>query len=67
MIPNLGQLQRINLREAWKNEATDFTPWLAQSENLNQLTDALGLSDTVHIDRLLSYGFRKRQTASLDR
>ncbi len=45
MIPNLSHLQRINLREAWKNEATDFTPWLAQTENLNQLADALGLSD----------------------
>lgn len=45
MIPNLGQLQRINLREAWKNEASDFTPWLAQAENLNQLADALGLSE----------------------
>jgi hypothetical protein len=45
MIPNLSQLQRINLREAWKNEASDFTPWLAQTENLNQLADALGLSD----------------------
>lgn len=45
MIPNLGQLQRINLREAWKNEASDFTPWLAQADNLNQLADALGLVD----------------------
>ncbi len=45
MIPTLGQLQRINLREAWKNEASDFTPWLAQVENLNQLADALGLSE----------------------
>ena len=45
MIPNLGQLQRINLREAWKNEAADFTPWLAQPDNLNQLADTLGLSD----------------------
>jgi hypothetical protein len=45
MIPNLGQLQRINLREAWKNEASDFTPWLAQTDNLNQLAEALGLSD----------------------
>jgi nitrogen fixation protein len=45
MIPTLGQLKRINLREAWKNEALDFTPWLAQVENLNHLADALGLSE----------------------
>jgi hypothetical protein len=45
MTTNLAQLKRINVREAWKNEATDFTPWLAQAENLNQLADALGLSE----------------------
>ena len=26
-------------------EASDFTPWLAQPDNLNQLADTLGLSD----------------------
>ncbi|MCD2449848.1 DUF4268 domain-containing protein [Methylicorpusculum oleiharenae] len=45
MKPLLGQLQRINVREAWKNEATDFTPWLAEVENLHNLAEALGLSE----------------------
>jgi len=45
MTPELGQLQQINLREAWRNEASDFTPWLAREENLEQLADALGLSE----------------------
>lgn len=45
MKPTLAELQRINLREAWKNEATEFTPWLAQPENLGKLSDALGLGD----------------------
>ena len=45
MTPIFGEFQRINLREAWKNEALDFTPWLAQVENLNRLADALGLSE----------------------
>ena len=45
MKPKLGQLQRINLREAWKNEASDFTPWLAEVENLHNLSEALGLSE----------------------
>lgn len=45
MKPTLAELQRINLREAWKNEATEFTPWLAQPENLSKLSDALGLGD----------------------
>lgn len=41
----LSKLERVPLREAWKHEANDFTPWLAQEENLNTLADALGLSE----------------------
>jgi len=35
------------LREAWKHEANDFTPWLAETDNLNALADALGISELV--------------------
>ena len=45
MKPELAQLKRLTLREAWKNEAAEFTPWLAQPENLNMLADALGLAE----------------------
>jgi hypothetical protein len=41
----LSKLERVPLREAWKHEASDFTPWLAEEDNLNMLADALGLSD----------------------
>jgi hypothetical protein len=41
----LSRLQRVPLREAWKNESGDFTPWLAEEENLNALVDAIGLSE----------------------
>ncbi len=44
---NLSTLERVPLREAWKHEAGDFTPWLAESDNLNALADALGLSELV--------------------
>jgi hypothetical protein len=37
----LGTLTRIDPREVWKNEAADFTPWLAK--NLDRLGDVLGL------------------------
>ena len=39
--PTLGQLTRIDARSVWKNEATEFTPWLAA--NISLLGDALGL------------------------
>ena len=40
---NLGRLKRINLREAWKNEAGDFTPWLAQPDNIKLLAETIGV------------------------
>lgn len=37
----LGKLESVNVREAWKHEAYDFTPWLA--ENLGLLSAELGI------------------------
>ena len=42
--PTLGRLQRDDLRNIWVSEAADFTPWLAQPENLAILGEALGLT-----------------------
>ena len=42
---NLSTLTRVPLREAWKHEAGEFTPWLAQPENLERLADELGLNE----------------------
>jgi hypothetical protein len=33
----------VRLRDAWPGEASHFTPWLAQPENLKLLSEALGL------------------------
>lgn len=41
----LGKLERIPLREAWAHEAGEFTPWLAQADNLTLLAESLGLSE----------------------
>lgn len=40
---NLGRLQKVDLREAWSSESSDFTPWLAQEENLKLLGEAIGI------------------------
>lgn len=42
----LGVMSKVDsnyLRVLWPGEATDFTPWLAEEENLNQLGDAVGI------------------------
>lgn len=39
----LGRLESIDLRTIWNNEAAEFTPWLAQEENLSFLGETIGL------------------------
>lgn len=39
----LSKIKKISLREVWKHEALDFTNWLAEEENLNLLSDEVGI------------------------
>lgn len=39
----LSRLSKVDLRECWQNEAIDFTPWLAEDENLKLLSDTVGM------------------------
>ena len=41
MSNELGRLEPFNLREIWKSESEDFTPWLAMDENLSILAETL--------------------------
>ena len=49
----VGKLERLPLREVWKNEAHDFTPWL--QENIDVLNTALDIN-LVDVDRETAAG-----------
>ena len=42
-MDKLGKLNSVELRSAWNHEALDFTNWLAKEENLNLLSEEIGL------------------------
>ena len=43
-MPKLSRLEEItDLRAIWKNEAKDFTEWLAKEDNINLLAESTGL------------------------
>ena len=47
-MKTLGRLEEIkDLRKIWPHEASDFTPWLSQDDNIALLADAVGLDITV--------------------
>lgn len=39
----IGKLTKVDVRELWKGEATDFTPYLAREENIAMLGEAIGI------------------------
>lgn len=41
--PELGRMEKVDLRAAWESEAGAFTPWLAEEHNLALLADAIGV------------------------
>ena len=47
---NLGTLQKVEIREIWEHEATEFTPWLAKQENIDMLGSAIGLDLIVEAE-----------------
>lgn len=43
-MAQLGRMKRISdLRSVWPHEAHDFTKWLAEEENLKELSDSIGI------------------------
>ena len=43
-MPEIRFLENRNIREVWKREDTNFTPWLSGNEPLTRLFDACGLA-----------------------
>ena len=39
----LSKLKKVDLREEWQHEAADFTNWLAEDENLQLLSEEIGI------------------------
>lgn len=42
-VEKLGRLEKVDLREVFSSEFGDFTPWLAQEENLKLLGETIDL------------------------
>lgn len=42
-IVDLSRLEKVDLRDVWQTEDQDFTPWLAQEQNIKLLGDTIGL------------------------
>jgi hypothetical protein len=38
-----GKLEKVNLREHWAKEDTEFTPWLSDQDNLRFLGESIGM------------------------
>jgi len=43
MKKTLSRLEKVELREVWGHEALDFTTWLAKKENLDALSEEIGI------------------------
>ena len=47
-MADLGRLEQVeNISSVWPHEAWDFTPWLAEKENMDLLSEAIGIPLTL--------------------
>ena len=42
-MKTLGKFQKVELRDYWEDEAKEFTPWLSKDENIEILSEAIGI------------------------
>lgn len=51
-MTKLGKIEPVNVREVWKDEAREFTPWLSREEGLQLLGNELGVElELVSVER----------------
>ncbi|MDD5024483.1 MAG: DUF4268 domain-containing protein [Methanoregula sp.] len=60
-----GRLESVDLRPHWESESGNFTPWLAQTENILLLGDSLGI-DLEVISQEQPVGFFKADILAKD-
>lgn len=60
----LGKLEKVELREVWKKEDSEFTPWLAQEENIALLGETVGINLEVEAQEKSVGPFRNEITDS---
>jgi len=39
----ISRLEKVELRDFWKKEDRDFTPWLAKPKNIEILSETIGI------------------------
>ncbi|MDE0682669.1 MAG: DUF4268 domain-containing protein [Candidatus Poribacteria bacterium] len=58
MSKELSRLEEVELREIWPDEAQNFTPWLAEEENLDLLAQTLNMELELEAQEIYVGDFR---------
>ena len=61
----LGKLEEVDIRELWKHEQYDFSEWLFKEENIEMLSDEIGLTLT-EINKEVFVGFYRCDLVAKD-
>lgn len=61
----LGRLERVDVREIWSSESSDFTPWLGREGNLAILGETLGIELELERRRRRSGRFARTCSAGM--
>lgn len=57
-MKTLGRFKKVELREFWSDEARFFTPWLAKEENIEELSNAIGIDIEIEATEVFIGNFK---------